>query len=395
MEGKNKTAVKWLMLNFFGEKIYPRQIIYLLLFFASMAGPDNIPVECLPCYFFSSLAAFFLIHFCAFICESRNSRQQTKRTYFRPVTLANHSENHLISDGLAVAVYLTVIDLPVWIFAAGWLFPRLHGGLSLAVSVLTYLIVHALYYFLDYISEKWLRSFSICGVGGFLAAFLLFIVVFGEEGWLIVIMGSSILCFYWWATYYFVLASESEKIFMIFRNPEKKSKIGLILTWLLLFICVFSILAYCLLKSGDAYSINGNAPTRNEAVLETGLLLDHGISGEDAAAVEHETFKSYSELDMVILAIYYCVSTITTLGYGDIVPFTTLSRVLAIAISLTGVWLTAVFINTILAIPDHSPSENGTDSKKTTNSPEQGQESNEKKLTEQESRENEGKLSRN
>lgn len=382
MEGKNKTAAKWIMLNFFGEQIYKHQIIYLLLFFASMVGPGLIPVELIPWFFFGFLAVFFGIHLYAFISESRNSHQQTVRTYFRPVTLAYHSENHLIPDGLAVAVYLTAIDLPVWIFAAGLLFLRLPWVLSLAVSVLIYLIVHALYYFLDYISEKWLRLLNICGMGGFFAAFLLFIVVIGAEGWLIVTMGSIILCFYWWATYYFVLASGSEKIFMLLRTPEKISKIALILTWLLLFICVFSILAYCLLKSGDAYSINGNAPTGNEAVLEDGLLLDHGISGEDAAAVEYETFKSYSELDMVILAIYYCVITITTLGYGDIVPFTTLSRLLAIAISLTGVWMTAVFISTILAIPDHSPSKTGTDQEKTINPLGQGQESNEKKLTE-------------
>lgn len=53
-----------------------------------------------------------------------------------------------------------------------------------------------------------------------------------------------------------------------------------------------------------------------------------------------------------LLPFYYCISTMTTLGYGDIFPITNKSYALAIAMVLTGVWLTAVFIGTVLGIKD-------------------------------------------
>ena len=46
--------------------------------------------------------------------------------------------------------------------------------------------------------------------------------------------------------------------------------------------------------------------------------------------------------------LYFCYVTLTTLGYGDIVPDNPLSKVLAILISLSGVIYLAVFISALV-----------------------------------------------
>ena len=52
--------------------------------------------------------------------------------------------------------------------------------------------------------------------------------------------------------------------------------------------------------------------------------------------VEPETFKSYGD------AVWYCFQTITTIGFGDIVPTTALVRGLSIVVGLSALFVVAL-----------------------------------------------------
>ena len=52
--------------------------------------------------------------------------------------------------------------------------------------------------------------------------------------------------------------------------------------------------------------------------------------------VEPETFSSYGD------AVWYCFQTITTIGFGDIVPETALVRGLSIAVGLSALFVVAL-----------------------------------------------------
>ena len=50
-----------------------------------------------------------------------------------------------------------------------------------------------------------------------------------------------------------------------------------------------------------------------------------------------DPYVSYSTLDLYLTAIYYVVTTMSTVGYGDISGGTTLERIFCIVLMLTGV----------------------------------------------------------
>lgn len=47
-------------------------------------------------------------------------------------------------------------------------------------------------------------------------------------------------------------------------------------------------------------------------------------------------------------ALYFCITTLTTVGYGDITPQTTLGKMFTVAYILTGVSIIATFVNLAL-----------------------------------------------
>ena len=82
----------------------------------------------------------------------------------------------------------------------------------------------------------------------------------------------------------------------------------------------------------------------------TGYLIIGLIGGFLAAGIEHYNPNSFSyttgmELELFNF-IYYGFVTMTTLGYGDIIPITEKSQVLALLLVITG----QLFLSVIIAI---------------------------------------------
>lgn len=61
------------------------------------------------------------------------------------------------------------------------------------------------------------------------------------------------------------------------------------------------------------------------------------IESESGGWLEDSTFYSYSNTDQYITACYFIMTTISTVGYGDISASTRLERVFMIALMLIGV----------------------------------------------------------
>jgi voltage-gated potassium channel len=78
--------------------------------------------------------------------------------------------------------------------------------------------------------------------------------------------------------------------------------------------------------------------------IAVGLVL---IAGGLVRVVEGETFTSLG------LAYWWAVETVTTVGYGDVVPHTPLGRGIATLLMLTGIalipTLTTVIVSTLLS----------------------------------------------
>lgn len=60
-------------------------------------------------------------------------------------------------------------------------------------------------------------------------------------------------------------------------------------------------------------------------------------------------FYTLVERWTVIDALYFCVVTLTTVGYGDLAPETDLGKLFTIVYVLAGVGLILLFVNTILS----------------------------------------------
>jgi len=99
----------------------------------------------------------------------------------------------------------------------------------------------------------------------------------------------------------------------------------------------------------EAMSLKGK--TQNLILVSiTGYLIIGLIGGFLAAGIEHYNPNSFSyttgmELELFNF-IYYGFVTMTTLGYGDIIPITEKSQVLALLLVITG----QLFLSVIIAI---------------------------------------------
>ena len=91
---------------------------------------------------------------------------------------------------------------------------------------------------------------------------------------------------------------------------------------------------------------------RTILMLATTLVL---IAGTLARAIEPETFTSIG------LAFWWAVTTVTTVGYGDVVPTSTGGRLLGTLLMLTGLSLIPVVTSVTVAILTAKQAQRGRD----------------------------------
>jgi voltage-gated potassium channel len=86
---------------------------------------------------------------------------------------------------------------------------------------------------------------------------------------------------------------------------------------------------------------------RAVATVVVVVIVLVAVAGVVARLVEPETFTSLG------LAYWWAVETVTTVGYGDVVPHTTAGRSVGTLLMLTGIalipTLTSVIVSTLLA----------------------------------------------
>lgn len=80
---------------------------------------------------------------------------------------------------------------------------------------------------------------------------------------------------------------------------------------------------------------------RTILVLATILVL---VAGVLARALEPETFTSIG------LAFWWALTTVTTVGYGDVVPVTTGGRLVGAALMLTGLSLIPLLTSVVVSL---------------------------------------------
>jgi voltage-gated potassium channel len=80
---------------------------------------------------------------------------------------------------------------------------------------------------------------------------------------------------------------------------------------------------------------------RTILAIATALVL---IAGVLARAIEPETYTSIG------LALWWAVTTVTTVGYGDVVPVTTAGRLVGAALMLTGLSLIPLLVSVVVSI---------------------------------------------
>jgi len=66
-------------------------------------------------------------------------------------------------------------------------------------------------------------------------------------------------------------------------------------------------------------------------------------------AVAYWQFSLVGEISDFLDALYFSAITITTLGYGDVLPLNTVGKVVSASESLLGVVLIGLFLNTLSA----------------------------------------------
>lgn len=80
---------------------------------------------------------------------------------------------------------------------------------------------------------------------------------------------------------------------------------------------------------------------RTILAIATALVL---IAGTLARAIEPETFTSIG------LAFWWALTTVTTVGYGDVVPATTEGRLVGAALMLTGLSLIPLVTSVVVSM---------------------------------------------
>lgn len=304
------------------------QLVYVFMFVISVFFQRTLADNKKIILFFVTMVIMFVWQF-IFVSWKMKNFIGSKGCLLFPITLVSPKQGEnwtfYVYAGIA-ALYLMVIDLMIWVACGGFDLFRLSqqcGTIPLpmiaesVICIMIYLVGHFVFWGISWLSDQLEKNLNIFSTGGLLALLLVLVVTIQELGFIILTIGIMSVFYCWWATYYTALQNGKERIFKS-KPWNKAQQIWTILFWVAVFICIYSTLIYYLIGSGE----NQNAYT--------------GI----------ESINTVSE--KIVCAIYYCVSTITTLGYGDIHPNQMVSRLLAIFIVLTGIWLTVIFVGAVM-----------------------------------------------
>ena len=117
------------------------------------------------------------------------------------------------------------------------------------------------------------------------------------------------------------IISDSNKMIVTENILKKQMKIKSIITWMIIIL----INLYTLVIFTQFYLL----PNRH-----------HFIMAEEP--------NLYSAIDL----LYYLVITFTTVGFGDIHPYTPLAKLITILIAASGMFFSAVFVGTILSLQE-------------------------------------------
>lgn len=104
---------------------------------------------------------------------------------------------------------------------------------------------------------------------------------------------------------------------------------------------IFALLA--LLAAGGAFTRSSLTSASLFAVASIVMLIAYAVLGSYLLG---PMFKP--PIDNLITALYYAVVTMTTIGYGDIVPITTESRMFAISVMILGITVFATSVSALL-----------------------------------------------
>lgn len=307
-----------------------KQLIYIIMFVISVFSQQKLTDDKKIILFFVTMVIMMAWQF-NFVSWKMRNFIDSKGCLLSPLTLVSPKQGKnwtfYVYAGTA-ALYLMVIDLMIWIVCCSFvLFHRsqqwgtIHFPMiaEFVICIMIYLIGHFVFWGINRLSDQLEKNLNIFSTGGLLALLMAFVVTIQELGFMILAVGAMSVLYCWWATYYTALQDGKERIFK--NKPwNKAQQIWTILFWVAVFICIYSTLIYYLIG------------------LESGEGQNAYIGIESTNTV----------CEKIVCAIYYCVSTITTLGYGDIHPNQMVSQLLSIFIVLTGIWLTVIFVGAVM-----------------------------------------------
>lgn len=299
----------------------------------------------------------------------KRSQKLKKASLFIPISVDWMQEKTAVAcfDTLILASYLSVIDMITWIVGAAVVRECVYLGSSwyivnvICIVLLTWLILHGSFYFINKVADKIVSQWGIVSV--FVVSFVITLIFWIEpqdtiftliSTWKLIFIGAFSIAITIFYMSIGILVNPNmlgggdtlaKVLQYFFKGRSEGNKLKQVIFIYLLFIICFTIMvAYCM-KNGQyyyAYSnsacLCGNSLTQCPYCNSTPV-----ISGIDA--------------HFVGMCLYYTVVTITSLGYGDIVPIASLSRIVAAGISLVGVWMTAIFIGMFFAQPSRNEND--------------------------------------
>lgn len=71
---------------------------------------------------------------------------------------------------------------------------------------------------------------------------------------------------------------------------------------------------------------------------------------DDSSWIHNNDFINASDVELYITSLYFCVTTFTTVGYGDITPQTPIEKCFVIVLMLVGIIFFSYFIGSISTI---------------------------------------------
>lgn len=340
------------MEKIFGKDRSRLQYAYLFVFFVSIFFHDWIIL------LGSNAVVIFFIVFCCgslillffYISGIYTTKPGMGACLFLPISF-KRSDNNISNciDSIVVSAYLWAIDLMTWGVCVGLIFPfltRLNCNsllskiITMISAILIYLFLHIFFLFLEAFVEKIVKYINILSFALFWQGLLISFICFYAPGYLILIAAVISVGIYLYITYYILIQVSEKRIVLMQNELRTRGRILLVVIVVIFFISLYSSLAYYLFRDVNNYK----------------------ISGECAQVME------LPFVDRIISIVYYVVCTITTVGYGDIYPCTSISRILAVVMALTGMWLSAVFIGAIIGAKndtDGNSAQDNDEAKKT------------------------------